>query len=73
MNNKHINVDLTQCSTLECECGNIFFEKDIIVKIIPGIIIGAAKNTNAPIEILRCKNCGKVLPEYEPLLNNQKN
>lgn len=73
MNNKHINVDLTQCSTLECECGNVFFEKEIIVKIIPGIIIGAVQNTNAPIEILRCKNCGKVLPEYEPLLNNHKN
>lgn len=73
MNNKHINVDLTQCSTLECECGNIFFEKDIIVKIIPGIIIGAAQNTNVPVEIMRCKKCSKVLPEYEPLLNNQKN
>lgn len=72
-NNQPINIDLRTCQTLECECGNIFFEKDIIIKVVPGIMIGTTGNHHIPVDILRCRACGKILDEYEPLISNPKN
>ncbi|MCX8142649.1 MAG: hypothetical protein N3F62_00170 [Bacteroidia bacterium] len=73
-NNKTIQVDLRNCNNYECSCcGSVFFTKEIIIKIIPGIIIGSTKNELMPIEIIRCKNCGEIPEQYKEMLENPKN
>lgn len=72
-NGKSINVDLSKCSTHQCKCGSIFFEKRVIVKEVPGLIIGEVENKKIPVEIICCRNCGQVLDDFLPLLQPLKN
>jgi hypothetical protein len=63
---KQINVDLTKIKNARCTCGNMFFEKTYVIKIIPGLMTGQTQPTMAPVEIYRCNapGCLIVLPDF---------
>jgi rubredoxin len=73
-NDQNIQVDLRNCPTYQCSnCENIFFEEVVIIKILPGLMIGTGKNEVFPVKILRCKTCGEIIEDHKPLLETPKN
>jgi hypothetical protein len=61
MNNtkKEVAVDLNNCPTIECACGNPFFEFRIVIKRIPGIMVAQSQDIYHQERILACSKCGK--------------
>lgn len=62
---KQINVDLTKIASVKCVCGSKFFEQSYIIKKVPGLMVGATQDVMSPVEIYRCSDCKKVLPDFE--------
>lgn len=57
-NQKKVEVDLNNCPTIECQCGNPFFEFRIVIKRIPGIMIAQSQDVYHQERILACSKCG---------------
>ena len=60
-------IDIKKYKTYKCEkCGGIVFERDFIIKEIPGLELGIGSDTFAyPLEILVCKKCGEILKDHQ--------
>jgi hypothetical protein len=56
--------------TLKCSCGGIVFVEGIVFKKISAILSPSGKEELAPINIIMCKNCGKVpdILDYQNIL-----
>lgn len=50
---------------MECECGGQIFLQGIVIKKISKILSPSGENMEIPIQIIYCKNCGKILPETD--------
>lgn len=62
-----MNINLSEQPTLKCSgCGGLFFTPSFIVKKISKIITGQTTDQLAPIQVLRCADCGEVLKESIP-------
>lgn len=61
---KQISVDITKLKNVSCACGNKFFEKTFVIKIIPRLMIGAPEDVPQPVELYRCTDCKIVLPDF---------
>ena len=46
--------------TLTCDCGGMIFENAVVFKKISAIISPSGKEELFPLEVLVCKECGKV-------------
>jgi hypothetical protein len=49
--------------TLTCDCGGMLFESGLVLKKISPLIAPSGKEELYPMEVLICKNCGKVPTE----------
>lgn len=56
-------VDPRDYPSVKCShCGGIIFENAIVLKEIPGTIVGnGAEPVQYPLQVLVCKKCGKLL------------
>lgn len=56
-------IDLTEYPSLKCDkCGNVAFTPAMIIKKIPGVLLGNASKTQLmPDQILVCSKCGTIL------------
>ena len=56
-------IDLTEYPSLKCDkCGNVAFTPAMIIKKIPGVLMGNASKTQLmPDQILVCSKCGTIL------------
>ena len=62
-----MNINLSEQPTLRCSgCDGLFFTPSFIVKKISKIITGQSTDQLAPIQLLRCADCGEVLKESVP-------
>lgn len=70
-----MNINLSEQPTLKCSsCDGLFFTPSFIVKKISKIITGQSTDQLAPIQLLRCADCGEVLKESVPdpsIFNNE--
>lgn len=60
MNDKPINIDLSKCDDVNCECGNGLFMQGFTLKRIPGLLIGKPTDTYKTINQLVCTSCLKM-------------
>lgn len=72
MNNKQIQVDAQKLPNVACECKNIFWEKVLLAKKVPGLLVGSSTDQLINIEVLRCTDCKQVFIDqiqlaYPPL------
>ena len=56
-------IDPTKYPSLACDkCGNVAFTTAMIIKKIPGVLLGNASKTQLmPDQILVCSKCGTIL------------
>lgn len=73
MSQNAVNVDLQQCPTEECECGCPYFEDRIIMKRVPGIMVGSTADQFVPVRFYACKFCNTphkstkiTVPQWSP-------
>jgi len=53
-------IDLRDCETIYCEnCGGMFFKEALILKKVSRLQ-GAAMDTEVPVPVFRCDDCGHV-------------
>ena len=70
-------LNLKEYDTIECDkCGNVAFIPAMILKIVPGIVIGTgSQNKILPDNVLICSKCGTILKkdrEYYDLTDDNK-
>lgn len=70
-------IDPTEYPSLCCDkCGNVAFTTAIIIKKIPGVLLGSSNKTQLmPDQILVCSKCGAILKkdrEYYKLTDDGK-
>lgn len=56
-------VDPRDYPSIKCsKCGSVLFESSVVMKEIPGTIVGnGTEPLLYPLQVLVCKKCGKVL------------
>lgn len=55
-----VQVNLVEMATETCVgCGWFFFEKAILIKRIPALMVGASVDQHVPVEVFRCGKCGR--------------
>ena len=64
--NKNFNlpqIEPTDYPSLACDkCGNVAFTPAMIIKMIPGVLLGSSSKTQlVPDQILVCSKCGTIL------------
>jgi hypothetical protein len=65
-------VTLKDATDVKCaSCGCIYFTNVIAFKKLSGILTGKPKPSLIPIEAFRCSDCGSVLEELLPNLDNE--
>ncbi len=57
---KNIQVDLSKCDDVNCECGNGLFMRGFTLKRVPGLLIGQPKDNYVPVNELVCTSCMKL-------------
>lgn len=70
-------IDPTEYESLCCDkCGNVAFTTAMIIKKIPGVLLGSPNKTQLmPDQILVCSKCGTILKkdrEYYKLTDDGK-
>lgn len=70
-------LNLKEYDTIECDkCGNVAFIPAMILKVVPGIVIGTgSQNKILPDNVLVCSKCGTILKkdrEYYDLTDDNK-
>ncbi len=57
MENKQIQIDLSKCDDVNCECGNGLFMQGFTLKRVPGLLIGKPNDDYVPVKQLVCTSC----------------
>lgn len=70
-------IDPTEYPSLSCDkCGSVAFTTAMIIKKIPGVLLGSSNKTQLmPDQILVCSKCGTILKkdrEYYKLTDDGK-
>lgn len=61
---QQINVDLAQCDTACCPCGNPIFRQALMAKILPALMSPSGRDTVINVPLYQCTKCGKAfMPE----------
>lgn len=54
-------------------CGGELFEEKLILKKIPGVVVGnGTEDVNYPVPVLVCSKCGTIEKSYRDLLEKGK-
>lgn len=65
-------VDINKIPTETCSCGWHFFRKRILIKNVPGLLVGQKDAQIMLFEFLVCEKCGKPHPssmeEYQRMV-----
>lgn len=72
---RQVNADVTKIRNERCSqegCGNMFWEKTYILKLIPGLMIGQSQAICAPVEVYCCTKCKAVHPNMIVALTEPK-
>ena len=56
-------IEPSEYPSMKCDkCGNVAFVPSIIIKMIPGVLLGSPNKTQLmPDQILTCSKCGTIL------------
>lgn len=61
-----ININLKDADDLECEnCGCIYFTQVYRVKKISALFSPTGQETFAPLQMMKCIQCGEIIDELE--------
>lgn len=68
MDNNKISIskkDIIDCPNVVCpECGGKLFERAIVLKKVPGLLLGqASASAVVPVPVLVCRKCGALSPD----------
>lgn len=59
-------INLRDCPTILCEkCGGMYFKETLVLKKVSRLQ-GAANDTDVPIPVFRCEDCGHVNEGFNP-------
>lgn len=61
--NSKIKVDLSNATWQKCECGGGMFESVFIFKRVSPILSPNGQELHVPMEVFKCKDCGKI-PQF---------
>lgn len=57
---QNINIDFSSLDSIGCDhCGGIYFQEAVVLKRIPGLMVGQPQDVEYPVPILLCGQCGK--------------
>lgn len=66
-------IDLRECETIKCEnCGGIYFKEALILKRV-SVLQGAPMNTEVPVPVYRCDDCGHINKGFNKFEETEKN
>ena len=54
---KNVQVDLNKMPDVRCECGHPYFVSRMIIKRIPGLMVGGSVDQFAPLNFMACALC----------------
>ena len=68
-------VDPLEHETVACKCGSIVFTRKVILKRIPGTLVGqGVEPVLMPLPVIVCEKCGRIIEEdvksYQLSTNN---
>lgn len=63
-NNKKVNIDPSQLSDLECNCGNDRFKEQYIIKKMSKLQSPTGKEEIFPFQVFACTECGNIPDEF---------
>lgn len=64
-----VQVDLSKFPNEKCSCGSVFFKQVLLIRRVPGLLIGSSQDQIANIAILVCDECNEVFKENQALIN----
>lgn len=68
MNQKPINIDLTNAQDITCEnCGNYTFQEVVLMKKISALLSPNGKEGIVPIPTFACNACGFINKQFLPV------
>jgi hypothetical protein len=59
MDKMSVKMDISQCENITCECGCPYFGDAVIIKRVPGVMVGSSKDIEQPVQIFVCASCGR--------------
>jgi hypothetical protein len=74
---QEVRLDLSQTTSITCECGNPFFQEAMMLRKWSRFASGLPTDQNVPIPVMVCTKCDKINDETLPpavkaLLDNEK-
>lgn len=55
--------EILECDNWTCECGSQIFREAVVLKKVPGVLVGSPKPyITAPIPVMVCNKCGRLAP-----------
>jgi hypothetical protein len=65
-NQQQINISLDQTTSITCDkCDHPYFEQQLRIQKVPGLLTGQSQPTYMPIPVFACSKCGHVNSEFE--------
>lgn len=55
-----VKLAIDNAKNVTCECGGMIYQKAFIIKEISALLSGTGSTEIMPIEVIVCKNCGKI-------------
>jgi uncharacterized Zn finger protein len=72
MNQANLNVDFNQTVPVICEkCSSPYFKQTLVIRKVPGILVGQKEHSFVPIPVFSCDSCGHVNEEFRPKQGTQ--
>ncbi len=63
---QQVNISLDQTTSIICDsCENPYFEQQLRIQKIPGLLTGQSQPSYMPIPVFACSKCGHVNSEFE--------
>lgn len=63
----NVSISLDQTKEVECKnCGGIVFKESMLLRKVPALLTGQARDMPMPIPVFRCEDCGDILREFLP-------
>ena len=67
MQQGNLNVDFNQTVSVNCdECGSPYFKQSLVIRRVPGILVGQKEPSYIPIPVFSCEKCGHVNEDFQP-------
>ncbi len=68
-----VQVDLSKFPNEKCSCGSVFFKQLMLIRKVPGLLIGSSQDQIVNVAVLVCDECNEVFKDNQALINLYSN